>query len=426
MNIHNFIFKKNKITIILLLFSSSYFWFNLNQSITVAQTENSNPLENTEADPLIPPKEIDRPLTSLEKRLIQEKIIILNEQAQLELAAGNQDKAFSLWYKKLKLQRALGTTEEINALGRVGEIAWQQNFTEELNIINDRLLTIQQKLTTENKLNSQLLSYLGQAYQQVRSLDRAINIYQQILQENSQANNSLEEQKNLETLGKLYLAKFDYTQAANIYENLLKFVQTQQPENSLSSADYIYKSQTESNSLQEKTYLIQLAEIYDKLSQPEKAIDIKQKLLKKHQAEQNNEQLAALYISLATNYQTLKQPEQAQKYYEEAFKQAWSLQHLAIAEESLERLALLYQKYQQPLAALKIYQELIKVQQTAYSYYNLMNTYEQIGEIHQQLSNHGEALNAYQKGLELAQSFNYRINYFQDKIEEIKNSKVAY
>lgn len=419
MNILNFIFKNIKITIALLLFNLGYFCLSSSQFVVLAQIENNNPLENTEPDPLIPSKEIDRPLTSLEKRLIQEKIIILNNQAQLKLAAGNKDEAFTLWYRELRLQRALGTTEEITALGRIGEIAWQQNLSQELNIINNRLVTIQQTLTTKNTLDSQLLSDLAQAYQQVRDLDRAVIIYQQILQTSRQKDDFLEEQQNLETLGKLYLAQFDYTQAANIYEELLKSTQAQQAENTLNSGSYIYKSQTDSTSLQEETYLTQLSEIYDKLSQPDKAIAIKQKLLERYLAEQKTEQLAALKISLATDYQTLKQAEQAQKYYKEAFSLAWSLQQLAIAEESLQKLALLFQEYQQPTAALEIYQELIKVHQKTYSYYNLMNTYGQMGEIYKQLSNYQQALNAYQKGLELAQSFNHRVDYFQSEIEQL-------
>lgn len=417
MNILTFILKSAKVTIILFFCCLGYFCLNSSQFLVLGQTEPYNPLESRESDPLLPPQEIDRPLTAVEKRLIREKTLILNNQAQLQLAAGNKDKAFALWYRELRLQRALGTTEEIIALGRVGEIAWQQNLSQELNIISDRLLAIQQEINTENTLDIQLLDNLGKAYQQVRSLDRAVIIYQKILDNNLQ-----EEQKTLEILGKLHLARFDYTQAANTYEKLLKYVQTQQQKNSLDVNTNASQSQIESNFLREEFYLTKLVEIYARLSQPAKEIEIKQQLLKKYLTDQKTEQLAALNISLATNYQTLKQPEKAQKYYEDAFTLAWSLQQFALAEESLQKLALLYQEYQQPTSALKIYQELIKVEQKAYDYLNLMNTYAQIGQIHEQLNNYQQALTAYQKGLELATSLNYRVDYFQNKIQQLTNN----
>ncbi|MGK7951866.1 MAG: tetratricopeptide repeat protein [Xenococcaceae cyanobacterium] len=419
MNILNSIFKSPKITLAFLLLNLSYFYCNPSQFTVSAQTENLNPLESVEPDPLLPPKNIARPLTSLEKRLIQEKITILDNQAQLELVAGKKDEAFTLWYRELQLQRALGTIEEINALGRIGEIAWQQNLTQELNIISDRLITIEQNLTTTNTLNEQLLSSMGRAYQQVRHLDRAVIIYQQILQKSRKEDNFSEKKENLETLGKLYLAQFDYSQAANIYEELLKSLQAQ---TSRDFKSYVFNSKTQKDNLQAETYLIQLSEIYDKLAYTDKAIAVKQQLVENYLTNQKPEQIAVLKISLATDYQTLKQAEKAQKYYKEAFSLAWSLQQFSLAEDSLEKLALLYQNYQQPKAALEIYQELIKVHQKAYNYYNLMNTYSQIGEIYKQLSNYQQALNAYQKGLELARSLNHSVDHFQNKIEEIKSN----
>ena len=417
MKILTSILNSTKVTIILFFCCLGYFCLNSSQFVVLGQTEISNPLESREDDPLLPPKEIDRPLTSIEKRLIREKTLILNEGAQLQLAAGNKDKAFALWYRELRLQRALGTREEIIALGRVGEIAWQQNLSQELNIIGDRLRAIEQKINTENTLDLQLLDNLGKAYQQVRDLDRAVVIYQKIL-----ANNLQEEQKVLEILGKLHLARFDYERAANTYEKLLKSVRDRQQKNSLNLDNNISKNQIESNLSREELYLNKLVEIYARLSQPSKEIEIKQQLLQKYLAEQKNEQIAALNISLAKDYQTLKQPEKAQKYYEDAFTLAWSLQQFALAEEALQKLALLYQEYQQPNSALKIYQELIKVEQKAYDYFNLMNTYAQIGQIYEQLNNDREALIAYKKGLELAISLNYRVDYFQDKIEQLENN----
>ena len=422
MNILSFILRNTRLNIILCLFCLNFLGLGSSQFTVLAQTDKSNPLENVEPAPLLTPQEIDRPLTFLEKKIITKKIISLNNQAQVQLAAGNQERAFTLWYRELRLQQALGLTEEITALGRVGAIAWQQNLTPELNVISDRLLAIKQQLTPEQNLDSQLLANLGKAYRQVKDLDRATAIYQQILQNHRQAKNLQAEYNTLETLGKLYLDRFDYIQAASIYEDLLKSAQTQHAKNNVNGDSYVRNNKADQHSQQTKAYLNQLALIYERLSQPAKAIEIKQQLIKQYLQEQNNEQLAALNISLAVDYQILKQQKQAQNYYEKAFELAWSLQQFALAEESLQKLALLYQEYQQPTAALQVYQELIKVHQKSYSYYNLMDTYSQIGGIYKNLGNYQQALNAYQQGLKIAQSFNYRVDYFKHKIEQLNKN----
>ena len=422
MKIVQFTLKSTKVTGILFFLYLGYFCLNSSQFIVSAQIETYNPLESTEPDPLLPPTERARPFSKIEKRVIKRTTTALDSQAQAQLALGNKDEAFTLWYRELRLQRALGTIEEVNALGRVGKIAWQQNLTQDLNIISDRLLAIEELATVENTLSPELLISLGNAYQQVKALDCAVIIYQQILQNNRQEDNQQKEEKTLETLGKLHLARFDYTSAATVYEELLKFVRSQNSTESSNIDNYVADRQPKHNNLREEFYLTQLVTIYDKSSQPAQAIVIKQQLLKKYLANKKNEQLAALKLSLAKDYQALKQPKQARKYYEEAFNLAWSLQQFALAEDSLQKLALLYQEYQKPTAALKIYQELIKVEKQAYNYYNLMNTYDRIGQIHSQLNNHQQALIAYKKGLDLAKSLSYRVDYFQNKIEQLKSN----
>ncbi len=62
---------------------------------------------------------------------------------------------------------------------------------------------------------------MAKAYQQVRYLDKAINIYQQLLVNSKKADDLIAEQKNLEILGELYLARFDYQESADIYQELL-------------------------------------------------------------------------------------------------------------------------------------------------------------------------------------------------------------
>ena len=97
------------------------------QEITLAQTQPANPLEVNQSDPLIPDGYGKRPLTSFEKYRIEKAIVDLNQTAQAELERGNADRAFTLWYRQLRLTRVIDTSAEIKALGEIGAIAWQEN-----------------------------------------------------------------------------------------------------------------------------------------------------------------------------------------------------------------------------------------------------------------------------------------------------------
>ena len=153
----------------------------LGTGVVFAQTQPPNPLEVTAPDPLLPPRE--RPLTPLERRRVGEAIADLQTQADAQAKAGNYDGAFALWYHQLRLQRVLGPLEEVQALARVGGIAWGKNRKADVQIITQRLATLQQQQAQKQKGNLEpaLLSAFAQAYEQVRDIDRTLAIYQQIL-----------------------------------------------------------------------------------------------------------------------------------------------------------------------------------------------------------------------------------------------------
>jgi tetratricopeptide (TPR) repeat protein len=377
------------------------------QNLVLAATEFVNPLEKVQRDPILPVSSLHRTLTSLEKERVREIVIQLDKEARTELAAGNKEKAFQIWYRELRLQRALSRTEEIAALARVGEIAWLNTFSQDLRFITERLVNIENEVTAKQTLTPKILNSLGKAYQQMRDVDKAIAIYQKILT-NARKQDDIEGEKlNLEILGKLYLAKFDYLQAGITYEELLKLV----PDNA------------------QENYLNQLVEIYDRQNKTLKAISVKNQLAKHYQKNQQLEKLAALKISLAQDYQNTQQPTKASQNYQEAYNLAKSLQQLALAEDALQKLAQL----QSDLAprdlakparaslkmALQTYQELLKVQQKSYNSYGSMNTYERIGNIYSKQGNYNQALAAFQQGLIIAKSLNYRVDYFTNKINQI-------
>ncbi|HEY9615215.1 MAG TPA: tetratricopeptide repeat protein [Microcoleaceae cyanobacterium] len=123
-------------TLLLLLAQSS-----LTPAVTAAPTEPDefppNPLELTTPDPLLPNP--PRPLTAPERQQLAIACDALNAEAQAKLQAGDRVGAFDLWNRELRLRRALGLIPEIQALGRVGDIAWRETDTTQVRWITKRL-----------------------------------------------------------------------------------------------------------------------------------------------------------------------------------------------------------------------------------------------------------------------------------------------
>ena len=369
------------------------------QSITLTQTEPFNPLEAIKSDPVIPSGSGQRDLTSFEKYRIEKTIAELNQAATAELAQGNADQAFKLWYRQLRLTRTLDTIAEIKALGKIGEIAWEENRGADVRNIAQRLITIQEEITAKKPLSPNLLNEFAIAYQQVRYLDRVIAIYQQILTNSRKTNSSIAEQKNLETLGKLYLARFDYQQAAKIYQQLLTFD----------------GQKTESRN-KKQFYLDTLIDIYDRTDQTKKAIATRKHLIKQYSATQQTNKIPAIKNAIARDYETLNQTDKAIKAYHQVVTMASQTQQLAIASDALTRLAELYQQTERTDDAIATYANLIKVQQQTYNYYGLVNTYDTLGKIYLNLNQRTQAKLYFQAGLELAKPLDYKVKYFNNQI----------
>jgi len=355
-----------------------------------------HPLENNIRDPLLP--EVSRPLNPVERSLILQTTEQLDQQAKKALEAGKEVEAFNLWYRELKLQRALGLAEELLALNRVGGIAWDKNRTVDLEAINRRLEEIEPQVTTPQLLNS-----LAEAYRQIRNLDKSIEVYQKILINAQTQQDVKTEQLTLENIGKLELARFDYKAAANTYEKLLAL------------------SQGRDDIPAKEIYLQQLAIIYTQGLEPTKAVAIKEQLAESYLKTQQEDKIPALKISLGDDYQANNQPQEASQRYQQAFELALSLEQFATASEALEKLGNLYQKNNEGEAAIKIYQQLLTVQKQSSNLFGLMTTYDRLAQIYLDQQNYANALQNLQKGLETAKTLNYQQSYFNDQIEKVKS-----
>ena len=363
----------------------------------------ANPLEITMPDPLLPGPVQASPLNPLQRQDLTAALDELNQQAAAELRAGNSVRAFEIWNRELRLRRALGLLEEVEALGRVGAIAWTENQRTEVQIITQRLQAIQQQAKSPPSFDLNLLQALGEAYQQVRSPQQAIEIYQQILE--SQQDPAAKE-ATLKTIGELHLSWFDYPKAAATYEQLLNLARAKSDRNS------------------KVTYLQQLAYIYNQANQPQQAVRVKQQLAEFYLNEKDFTQLPALRLAIASDYEAQGSVDEAFRNYQEAYASAWSLQQYYRAGEALRKLIALYRSQGQINAALKTSQILLQADQLASNDYGQMNTYDQIGQIYLKRGDYPEALAAFQNGLELAQQLKYQETYFAQQISQV-NQRIS-
>ncbi|MEB3218043.1 MAG: hypothetical protein VKN72_17690 [Nostocales cyanobacterium 94392] len=381
----------------------------LSTSLTLAKEKKTrppkkfapSPLEITVPDPLLPASVKQKPLNDEELRFLSEALDQLNQEATAKLQAGDTEGAFATWNRELRLRRYLGTLAEIQALARVGGVAYTQNDRQQIRYITQRLQAIQKQ--SQQTTDLQILQALGDAYLQVRSPSLAVEVYNQVLIIVRANSDTLKEVDTLKSIAKIHLDWFDYPAAATTYEQLL---------NQVSNSNDIEKS------------LNDLAYIYDRTKQHQKAINARQKLSLLYRQQNKITELSALKLGMASNYEALakENPEQldaAFQNYQEAYTMAWELQQFVRAAEALQKLIALYIANGQTEDALQTSQILLQAEQRAANFYGMMNAYEQIGKIHLQRKENQFAIAAFQKGLELAQQLGSETNLFTQQIEKI-------
>lgn len=388
----------------LLLASVCFIWLFSSPLVLANQKQKTNetfynPLEITQPDPLLPLS--GQPLTPTQRLKLSQSLDQLNQQAAARLAAGDSINAFAIWNRELRLRRSLGFQPEVEALGRVGAIAWSENQRQELQVITQRLLEIQQQ-TQIQPIDLKLLNALGYAFQQVRQPSSAIATYEQILLTTRRSKDLVATQATLRTLAELNLSWFDYPKATVAYQELLNYATSQSDRQATIS------------------YLQQLDYIYEKAKQYQQAVAAKQKLFALYQDDpQLSLSLPTLRGAIARNYQALGQSQAAFDNYQQAYTSAWSLQQYALAADALRQMISLYRSLGQIDAALQTSQILLQAEQRAANLYGMMTAYDQIGQLYLSRTSLNEALSAFQKGLELALQLNYQQTYFTQQIQQI-------
>lgn len=374
-----------------------------------------NPLEITTPDPLLPHlSKHKRPLTLEEQQNLEPALDALNQEAAAKLQVGDQVGAFAIWNRELRLRRFLGSLAEVQALSRVGAIAWNQNDAEEVKFITQRLQTIQKQIQSQKKtvrIDLELWRSLGQAYQNVRSSKQALEAYDQVLLVVRQQKDTTALVEILKIIGELDLSWFDYTKAAPVYEELLGLATSQ------------------GEDVNEVTYLQRLAYIYEQTKQPQQSLNILNKLAEIYVNDNNLTEIPELKLAIASNYESLgkKDPNfllEAFKNYQEAYTTAWQLKEYVRAGDALQKLIALYHSQGQIDEALQVSQILVQTEEQAANFYGMMQAYDQIGQLYLERKDFPQALTAFKKGLELAQQLKHEEAYFTGQIEKISKAKL--
>ena len=355
----------------------------------------TDPLVFDRQDPLIPVGYGKRELTFFEKHRIERAIAKLDREAEENMERGDKNSAFSLWYRSLRLSRALETQTEIKTLGKIGEIAWKENLGEDVRNIANRLIAIEAEQKSDRQLAEESLNALAAAFESVRYLDKAIEVYQQILQKSD-----VKKAKTTDRLGELYLAIFDYDNAAKIYEDKL--------------------SKNELSKQQEKI-LQTLIDIYDRSGKKHKSIAVKKRAIEYFQAINKPARIAALERAIAKDYQTTGKTAQAIATYRQAFTTALNNQQLALAISSLVEVGKIHQKQNNLERAIDTHKQLLTVQQDADDYYGLVNTYDALGNIYLKLNQIKFARQSLLEGLAIAETINYRTDYYRDRLKQLQS-----
>ena len=378
-----------------------------------------NPLESTQPDPLLPNPPTTRTVTGEKREELSQELDQLNVEAAALLAAGETTKAFEIWNRELRLHRYLGKAEELAALSRVAEIAWNNSQKLQVQWITKRLETLQPEIKEQEPPNLELLQALGSAFNTVRAKDSGVEIYQQVISEARKQENVVTLKQALTAVGEIYLNWLDYDNAAIAYEELLEV----QQQSNLELPEIETTNFLISGNFEQANTLKQLAFIYNQGGKPLQAITAKERLVDFYEGQQNIAEVPEIKISIAEDYEELGRLNLASQYYQEAYSIAQSIQQFLTASDALENLAALYLSQDEKEAAIEIYKVQLLMDQQFVNVYGMMETYDRMGQVYAQLKAYGLAMSSFQRGLELSRQLGgYRESYFLQKLDKLNRN----
>ncbi len=406
-----------------------------------------SPLELIEADPLLPEFPLERELTNAERAELAPALDDLDRQALAQFNAGNKLAAYALWNRELRLRRFLGPLAEIEALGRVGAIAWQDGETLQVQLITMRLKAIQvaespptpEPVDLENPRavlpvpeDEAIAAALGQAYNLIRAPQPATVIYEDLRSRAVARGDRPAAAAYLEIIGQLHLDWLNYAEAETVYLQLLEIERQNIADGNFVAPPPFARPPAAPNApnllpeyrVREVGYLKTLVFIADQQNQPRQAIAYRQELITVYSSEGLWQPLPALQAAIAARYVTLDRLDLAERTYQEAQTLATQLQQLDVLKESLLGLANLYRRQSGDGAGrdrvLQTYIALLEVAQQSYDGYGMMDTYDRIGDLFVEAGDYAQAAIAYEQGAILAGQLKHRETYFARKLATLR------
>lgn len=375
-----------------------------------------DPITDQDEEPLVDEAVVegDRSLTSEEALELEAALDDLRQEGLVLDQQGQRDAAYEIWVRELRLRQFLGYRAEIEALNWLGQRAFQDDRTEELRAVGDRLALIEAMALEELDVDLDLWITIAQTYETVRKKDEAIAAYIRVLDYSRQQRDAALEQSTLQTLGQLYLNWFDYGDAATTYQALAQILQRQ------------------GDRAQEAQALENLAYAYEQDQQYLQAIATQERLIELYTAdvlertspEQINQvqvmPVPRLKIAIANNYQALGRYDRAAINYQAALTAAQLSQQFGYASDALRQLAELYKTIERFDDAVVAYRRLVDVEQQSYSVYGMMQAYDEIGRIHRDRGQIPQSLAAFEQALRLAQQLGFREAYFERQLLSVR------
>jgi tetratricopeptide (TPR) repeat protein len=370
-----------------------------------AEGEQPRSLTTLQPDPLLPNPALQRSLSPLERRAIQKTIVQLDQEAQALLAADQGDQAFDHWFRVLNLQRALGRSEEIKGLGRIGEYAWKNARNEDLQIITDRLHTLE---TTFRDTPQQLLSIdamaLGKAYQQVRDLNAAQTFYEFQLDIAQIQQDIPATQALLGELVQVHWGALQYSLAVEYTQQQLELLRS--------------FPVTPENLEQERSLLIALAFLAKQSGDSETEIGALEEAIALTLDLGLRPEIPNLLTTLAQAQQKVGQSNLAIENYQKAYRFAQQNQQFESAQNILFSLGQLQEQKEQFEDAIQTYELLRQVHRYSSNLLGLLDSYDRLGQLYLQVQQPTKAQEQFQQGLTLAKRLRYREAEFESYLQQ--------
>lgn len=352
-------------------------------------------------DPLLPSLLVPRRLSPLEAYELEGQLDQLAAEAEAAYQLGENDRAFALWLREVRLRRILGYEAELAAIQRVGTRAWEANRTLEAQLLTLRLAEIQADLLDQAPPDLTLVAALAEAFEGLQDIDAAIAVYDTLLTRATQSGDVARQVALLERIGDLQARWFRFEAAATTDNRLLNLLGSRPARERL-------------------PYLERAIYSHENAGRLERAIAFQQEILRYYDSQGDLGARVPLQLAIARNYRDAERFDLAWVYYQATYRLALDLDYIGYARDVLVDLTGLYAVLERPTDVRYLLEQQLAVERLAYGGYGMMTVFGQLGQFHEVQGDSAAAIAAYREGLILATYLNHRQAYFQNRIQRLQ------